>query len=107
MKISTILDQIDIGGLALPTFQRGFVWNRDQVRGFMDSLYRRHPVGTLLVWVTSTDGVQTRGDAPLAPGTIELLLDGQQRITTLYGILRGEAPAFFDGNSDAFTGLCF
>ena len=107
MKISAILDQIDIGGLALPTFQRGFVWNRDQVRGLMDSLYRRHPVGSLLVWVTSTDGVATKGDALLAPGTIQLLLDGQQRITTLYGLLRGEAPAFFDGNADTFTGLRF
>ena len=43
MKISTILDQIDLGSMALPEFQRGYVWNRDQVRGLMHSLYRRHP----------------------------------------------------------------
>jgi len=49
MKIQTILDQIDLGSIALPEFQRGFVWNRDQVRAFMSSLYRRHPVGSLLV----------------------------------------------------------
>ena len=48
MKISTILDQIADGATALPVFQRGYVWNRDQVRGLMDSLYRRHPVGSLL-----------------------------------------------------------
>ena len=52
MKISTILDYIDSGFIALPTFQRGYVWNRDQVRALMDSLYRKHPVGSLLVWVT-------------------------------------------------------
>ena len=51
MKISTVLDHIDSGHMALPEFQRGYVWNRDQVRGLFDSLYRRHPVGGLLVWV--------------------------------------------------------
>ena len=49
MKVSTILDQIDNGAIALPVFQRGYVWNRDQVRGLMESLYRRHPVGSLRV----------------------------------------------------------
>ncbi len=54
MKISTILDHIDSGHMALPEFQRGYVWNRDQVRGLFDSLYRRHPVGGLLVWATES-----------------------------------------------------
>ena len=53
MKFFTILDHIDSGHMALPEFQRGYVWNRDQVRGLFDSLYRRHPVGGLLVWATS------------------------------------------------------
>ena len=48
MKISTILDHIDSGHMALPEFQRGYVWNRDQVRWLFDSLYRRHPVVVLL-----------------------------------------------------------
>lgn len=107
MKISTILDHIDQGTMALPEFQRGYVWNRDQVRGLMESLYRKHPVGSLLVWVTQTDNADIRGDGPLPPGAVKLLLDGQQRITSLYGIIRGRAPQFFDGNSDAFTGLYF
>ena len=107
MKISTILDHIDSGDMALPEFQRGYVWNRDQVRGLMDSMYRRHPVGSLLTWVTRTENVNQRGDIPLPPGTVRLLLDGQQRITSLYGIIRGKAPAFFDGNSRSFTGLYF
>jgi len=38
MKIATILDQIDLGTIALPHFQRGFVWNRDQVKGLINSL---------------------------------------------------------------------
>jgi uncharacterized protein with ParB-like and HNH nuclease domain len=52
MKIGVILDQIDLGSMALPEFQRGYVWNRDQVRGLMESLYRKHPVGGLFVWAT-------------------------------------------------------
>ena len=107
MKVSTILDHIDSGYMALPKFQRGYVWNRDQVRGLMDSLYRRHPVGSLLVWATAAEDVNHRGEQDLAPGVVRLLLDGQQRVTSLYGIIRGEPPAFFDGNATTFTGLYF
>jgi hypothetical protein len=107
MKISTILDHIDSGHMALPEFQRGYVWNRDQVRGLFDSLYRRHPVGGLLVWATESKTADHRGDGPLAAGVVKLLLDGQQRMTSLYGVVRGRAPKFFDGNAQAFTGLRF
>ena len=107
MKISTILDQIDDGAIALPVFQRGYVWNREQVRGLMESLYHRHPVGSLLTWVTRTENVNSRGDSLLQPGYVKLLLDGQQRITTLYGIIRGKEPPFFEGNLNTFTGLYF
>lgn len=107
MKISTILDHIDSGHMALPEFQRGFVWNRDQVRGLFDSLYRRHPVGGLLVWATESGNATHRGDGQLATGTVKLLLDGQQRMTTLYGVVRGQPPKFFEGNAQTFTGLRF
>ena len=109
MRLSTILDQIDMGSIALPEFQRGYVWNRDQVRNLMSSLYKGHPVGSLLVWETQTDQVtdHARGNGNLSAGTVKLLLDGQQRITSLYGIIRGKAPQFFDGNTQSFTGLYF
>ena len=107
MKISTVLDFIDSGDIALPEFQRGYVWNRDQVRGLFDSLYRRHPVGGLLVWVTEAKTADRRGDGPVAAGSVKLLLDGQQRMTSLYGTVRGKAPKFFDGNPQTFTGLRF
>src|SRR3954454_853929 len=103
MKIEDILSQIDLGSMALPEFQRGYVWNRDQVRGLMQSLYRRYPVGSLLVWVTKTEIADARGQVTMTPGSVRLLLDGQQRITSLYGIVRGRPPKFFEGNKDAFT----
>lgn len=107
MKISTILDHIDNGHMALPEFQRGYVWNGDQVRGLFDSMYKRHPVGGLLVWATESTGATHRGDGTLAPGIVKLLLDGQQRMTSLYGVIRGKPPKFFDGKAKAFTGLQF
>jgi hypothetical protein len=107
MKISTILDHIDSGHMALPEFQRGYVWNRDQVRGLLGSLYRRHPVGGLLVWATEPKIATHRGNGLLAAGVVKLLLDGQQRMTSLYGVVRGKPPKFFDGNATAFTGLRF
>jgi len=107
MQIQTILNHIDSGHMALPEFQRGYVWSRNQVRGFFESLYRRHPVGGLLVWATKSDTAEHRGDNQLAPGIVKLLLDGQQRMTTLYGVIRGKPPEFFDGDAKAFTGLHF
>jgi len=107
MDIQTILSQIDLGSYALPEFQRGYVWNRDQVRKLMNSLYHGYPIGGLLVWVTSTNESIARGDGTLTPGSVNLILDGQQRITSLYGIIRGKPPQFFDGNQNAFTGLYF
>lgn len=107
MDVQTILSQIDLGSIALPEFQRGYVWNREQVRGLMTSLYRKYPVGSLMVWVTPTEVADVRGGGMLAAGNVDLLLDGQQRVTTLYGIIRGRAPRFFDGDENAFKGLHF
>ena len=71
MKLSTILDQIDMGSIALPEFQRGYVWSRDQVRKLMRSLYRGYPVGSLLMWETRTRSPEARGDYALAAGTVK------------------------------------
>lgn len=107
MDINTILSQIDLGSYAMPVFQRGYVWNRDQVRKLMNSLYKGYPIGELLVWNTSTDPSISRGEGPLTPGNVNLILDGQQRMTSLYGVIRGVPPKFFDGNANSFTGLYF
>lgn len=107
MRIGTILDQVDLGAMALPEFQRGYVWNRPQVRGLMHSLYRRHPVGSLLIWKTRSDAAHHRGEAPVQPGFVSLLLDGQQRVSSLYGLFRGEPPPFFEGNAQSFSDLRF
>ena len=97
MKVDAILTNVKLGKIALPRFQRGYVWKRRQVREFFDSLYRKHPVGGLLTWLTTDDD----------GATTELLLDGQQRVTSLYGVIKGRAPAFFSGDDRAFGKLQF
>jgi len=107
MQVSNILESIDLGAVALPEFQRGYVWTRKQVRDFLFSLYRKRPVGSLLFWVTPSLEAPARGEGPLQPGHVKLILDGQQRITTLYGVIKGSPPDFFDGDEGAFKGLMF
>ena len=92
--LDSLLSQIDSGSMLLPEFQRGYVWNRDQVRGLLRSLYLGYPVGGLLVWETETTAEDVRGTDE-AVGNRTLLLDGQQRLTTLYGVVRGRPPKVF------------
>jgi hypothetical protein len=104
--LDSLLSQIDSGSMLLPEFQRGYVWNRDQVRGLLRSLYLGYPVGGFLVWETETTADDVRGTDE-AVGNRTLLLDGQQRLTTLYGVVRGRPPKFFEGDKNTFLGLRF
>ena len=106
-NLDFILNQIDNGVLALPRFQRGYVWRRSDVSELMLSLYKGYPVGDFPVWDTQADGEMIRGDEHLATGMHRLLLDGQQRVTSLYGIIRGKRPKFSDGDEKAFRDLYF
>ena len=97
-SIHDLLNQISRNEILLPEFQRGYVWNRDQVRGLMQSLYRKHPTGHLLIWRTYKPSLVRGGEAG-RDGHSLLLLDGQQRLTTLYVLFKGEAPRFYEGES--------
>jgi hypothetical protein len=109
MKIGFLLDSIDQGTVVLPEFQRGYVWSRNQVKGLIQSLYQRFPVGGLLIWNTQADVTELRGSSVAGTTNVKLLLDGQQRVTSLYGVLRGQPPQFFEDSAKAqsFTGLYF
>ena len=106
-NLGNLLFQIDNGVLALPKFQRGYVWKRADVSDLMLSLYKGYPVGNLLVWDTPAHTEDVKGGQQLAAGVNKLLLDGQQRITSLYGIFRGSKPDFSDGDPKAFLDLYF
>ena len=96
MKISTILDKIDEKQLFVPAFQREYVWKRDDAKLLIDSLIKEYPTGTMLTWDTDQPP-ELKGphkyDAK--QGAVRLLLDGQQRVTTLYMLIRGELPPYY------------
>ncbi len=94
--IQELIAHVRTGEIVLPEFQRGYVWNRDQVRKFVSALYRRHPTGHLLIWKTlKPSGI--RGGTASAEGHTQLLLDGQQRLTSLFVLTEGKAPPFYEG----------
>lgn len=93
MSVETLVGDIERGALRLPEMQRGYVWRATQVRDLLDSLYRGYPSGNILVW--ETDGATHLRDMAVqqedvASTQFRLLLDGQQRLTSLSAILRGE-----------------
>lgn len=97
-SIQELLHQIRRSEILLPEFQRGYVWSRAQVRGLMQSLYRKHPTGHLLIWRTYRPA-PARGDDAAKHSHSLMLLDGQQRLTTLYVLFEGKAPPFYEGES--------
>ena len=96
MKISTILDKIDEKQLFVPAFQREYVWKRDDAKLLIDSLIKEYPTGTMLTWETDQPP-ELKGPHKYnaQQGAVRLLLDGQQRVTTLYMLIRGELPPYY------------
>ena len=100
MSVSTLLDGIEKGSIVLPAIQREFVWKKDRIEKLFDSLFRGYPIGVVLLWDT-TEKIQYRtfiaDHKRRAPAnyrindgeTVQLVLDGQQRLTSLYIALRG------------------
>ncbi len=96
--IQELIHQTEKREILLPEFQRGYVWNRDQVRAFARSLYRAHPTGHFLIWRTYAPP-KVRGETTVTDSYSLLLLDGQQRLTSLYVLFKGEPPPFYEGES--------
>ena len=96
MKVSEALDSIRKLDLVLPEFQREYVWTLDQAKQLMVSLFRAYPVGGLLLWKTdSPPELKNVAELPAKLGTVLLLLDGQQRLTTLNMLVTGVIPAYY------------
>ncbi|MDA7999849.1 MAG: DUF262 domain-containing protein [Alphaproteobacteria bacterium] len=93
VSVRELVARIKRGEIRLPEMQRQYVWRKTQVRDLLDSLYRGYPSGTILTWKTVED-VVTRdfsiAQKPSEQQHFQLLLDGQQRLTSLSAILRGE-----------------
>ena len=86
VSVSTLLEYIKDGTIAIPEIQRPFVWDTTKVRNLIDSLYREYPVGYIITWkspdVKLKDGTSSEGK--------QILIDGQQRVTALTAALLGQ-----------------
>jgi hypothetical protein len=95
-KINELLADIRTQDLVLPEFQREYVWTRDQAKQLMVSLVKGYPVGGLLIWKTDKPPeLKNVAKLPDKMGTVQVLLDGQQRLTTLHMLLTGSVPAYY------------
>src|SRR5690606_15596589 len=97
--IQEILSSIDNGEYTIPEFQRGYVWNSKQVKEFFKSLYLGYPSGSFLIWKTKEPS-KIRGEVRDSNSIFHhLILDGQQRLTTIYTIFKGKTPDWYEGVS--------
>lgn len=79
-----------MGEIGLPDIQRPFVWTPVKVRDLFDSMYKGFPVGYLLFWANGVaDGVRQIGTSTKQKVPRLLIVDGQQRLTSLYAVLKG------------------
>lgn len=96
MKINQILDKIDENQLFVPAFQREYVWKRKHAKDLISSLIKDYPTGTMLTWETNNPP-ELKGPYKYDSkhGSVKLILDGQQRITTLYMLMTGNIPKYY------------
>lgn len=88
--VSGLVERIERGEIALPDLQRPFVWSATKVRDLLDSMYKGFPVGYLLFCETGAEpgarqiGINEKEAVPRL-----LIVDGQQRLTVLFSVMRG------------------
>jgi len=96
MKVYEALDGIRKRDIVLPEFQREYVWTKDQAKQLMVSLIREYPVGSLLLWKTDNPPeLKNIDNLPEKLGSISVLLDGQQRLTTLHMLMTDSIPSYY------------
>jgi hypothetical protein len=100
MSVNQLVANIEKGYIQKPEMQREYVWKATRVRDLLDSLYRNYPSGTILLWETDTEAptsdfaIATDKNPTSRP---LLLLDGQQRLTSLSSVIRGTPILVRDG----------
>lgn len=94
-KYSNLILEIEKGQIKIPKFQRSFVWNLDETAKLLDSILKGYPIGTFILWETNErlNDIKNIGnlDLPQVPDNskVQYVLDGQQRITSLYAAFKG------------------
>ncbi len=90
-SLTHLIEDIKHDNIALPEIQRPFVWSSAKTRDLFDSMYRGYPVGTLLFWETGAEvGTRQIGGGDSKKVAKLLIVDGQQRLTSLFAVLTGK-----------------
>ena len=111
-RLSSLLTDVARGNIKIPVFQREYVWDDEQIMSLLDSIYRGFPVGSLLLWSTkealeherNVGGFELPKTAEDFP--VNYVLDGQQRLTTLYGVFNSDAKTSDPELAERFS-VCF
>ena len=89
--VQNLVAAVESGALRLPDIQRPFVWEKVKVRDLVDSLYRGFPVGELMFWnIPGDEDTKTIGTAAKTQVAKAKIVDGQQRLTSLFVVMTGE-----------------
>jgi len=89
-SLSKLIHDIDMGEIGLPEIQRPFVWGNTKVRDLFDSMYKGFPVGYFLFWGNGiSNGYKQIGESPKQKVPTLMIVDGQQRLTSLYAVING------------------
>lgn len=95
-RLASLLSDVERGNIKIPVFQRQYIWSDEQIISLLDSIYRGYPVGSLLMWSTKEELKHERNvggfKLPETPEDypVNYILDGQQRLTTLYGVFNSD-----------------
>lgn len=96
VSIRSLIEQVQQGQVRVPAFQRGFVWDHDRIAFLMDSIYKGYPFGSAILWQTKEQLTSERRlgpfglPEPTANFPISYVLDGQQRLTSIFGTFQTE-----------------
>ena len=92
LTVNQLIEKIDTGELGLPELQRPFIWKVSKVRDLFDSLMRGYPIGYLMLWeCPSFEKKKSIGvDLHSYDSPKEVIIDGQQRLTSLYAVMKGK-----------------
>lgn len=89
--LKDIIMEIENGKLGLPELQRGYVWKATKVRDLLDSMMKGYPIGYLMIWDSSDSGEKVKHiglESKPFSSPKSLIIDGQQRMTSLYAVMR-------------------
>lgn len=103
-SIADLIDNYRAGRIAVPEFQRGYVWKPNKAPLLLDSIYRNYPISSVLLWESEEKvGVHPRSNKASYSYPIRWLIDGQQRVRTLEKICDGDIRVMFHPDSDRFS----